>query len=102
MLWAERKDSALRGAVQNIMAMENCVLCRGTGWKMVPRQDGAGLAAAACDCGVVERARIPKRYTDCDFESYVTDLTDGKNYTSQQTASLKQVKMVTQAFVRDY
>jgi len=24
------------------------------------------------------RAKIPKRYEHCDFESYVTDLTDGR------------------------
>jgi DNA replication protein DnaC len=91
------------------MPIDDCLLCRGTGWKMVPRADGAGLAAVSCDCGMMERAsrvmgraKIPKRYADCDFESYVTDLSDGKTYSVQQTASLKQVKMVTQAFVRDY
>jgi len=28
------------------MAIENCQLCRGTGWKMVARPDGAGTMAA--------------------------------------------------------
>jgi DNA replication protein DnaC len=92
------------------MALENCPLCRGTGWKLVARDDGArGNVAVACDCGmeerasrVMERARIPKRYEHCDFESYVTDLVDGKTWTTQHAQSLKQAKLLTQAFVRDY
>jgi DNA replication protein DnaC len=51
---------------------------------------------------VMERARIPKRYEHCDFESYVTDLTDGKTWTAQHAQSLKQAKLLTQGFVRDY
>jgi len=92
------------------MALENCTLCRGTGWKLVRRTDGAaGSVAVACDCGmqeratlVMERARIPKRYEHCDFESYVTDLADGKTWTTHHAQSLKQAKLLTQAFVRDY
>src|ERR1700675_111098 len=92
------------------MALENCTLCRGTGWKLVQRPDGAaGKVAIACDCGmeerserVIERAHIPKRYEHCDFESYVTDLADGKTYSSQQAESLKRAKLFAQSFVRDY
>ncbi len=92
------------------MALENCTLCRGTGWKLVARADGArGSVAVACDCGmedravrVMERARIPKRYEHCDFESYVTDLVDGKTWTAQHGQSLKNAKLQTQGFVRDY
>src|SRR5216684_8761014 len=88
------------------MALENCTLCRGTGWKLVPRADGApGSVAVACDCGmqgravrVMERARIPKRYEHCDFESYSTDV----GATQQETESLKQAKMLVQGFVREY
>jgi DNA replication protein DnaC len=92
------------------MALENCALCRGTGWKLVPRTDGLrGTVATACDCGmeqraaqVMERAHIPKRYEHCDFESYVTDLVDGKTWTAQHGQSLKQAKLVAQGFVREY
>jgi DNA replication protein DnaC len=92
------------------MALENCSLCRGTGWKLVPRADGLrGSVAVPCDCGmeeraarVMERAHIPKRYEHCDFESYVTDLADGKTWTPQNCQSLKQAKLLTQGFVRDY
>jgi len=92
------------------MAIENCTLCRGTGWKLVPRADGSrGSVAVACDCGmedraarVMERAHIPKRYEHCDFESYVTDLVDGKTWTAQHSQSLKNAKLQTQGFVRDY
>lgn len=92
------------------MALENCPLCRGTGWKLVPRPDGAaGKLAVACDCGmeqraerVIERAHIPKRYENCDFESYETDLADGKNYTPQHASSLSNAKRTAQCFVRDY
>src|SRR5260370_1183577 len=92
------------------MALENCTLCRGTGWKLVPRSDGVrGNVAVACDCGmeeratrVMDRARIPKRYEHCDFESYVTDLTDGKTWTAQHSQSFKQANLLTQPFLRDY
>jgi DNA replication protein DnaC len=77
---------------------------------LVARADGApGSVAVACDCGmeqralrVMERARIPKRYEHCDFESYVTDLADGKTWTAQHTASLRQAKLWTETFVREY
>jgi len=92
------------------MAIENCTLCRGTGWKLVARPDGAsGSVAVACDCGmqdratrVMERARIPKRYEHCDFESYVTDLTDEKTWTDLHTISLKLAKLLTEGFVSGY
>jgi DNA replication protein DnaC len=109
------------------MALENCPLCRGTGWKLVPPNtpnpdhefvsvdvqpgfaQGAPRMAVACDCTmeeragrVMERARIPKRYEHCDFESYVTDLTDGKTWMPQHAHSLKQAKLFTQGFVREY
>jgi DNA replication protein DnaC len=92
------------------MDLENCPLCRGTGWKLVPRPDNpAGRVAIACDCGmeqraerVIERARIPKRYEHCDFESYETELADGANYTPQHAEVLKRAKLIAQAFVRDY
>jgi DNA replication protein DnaC len=92
------------------MALENCPLCRGTGWKLVPRPDGApGKVAVACDCDmeqraerVIERAHIPKRYEHCDFESFVTELADGTTYTSQQASSLQRAKMTAHSFVRDY
>jgi DNA replication protein DnaC len=91
------------------MALENCGLCKGTGWKMVARADGASRVAVACDCGmreraerVMERARVPKRYEHCDFESYVTDLTDGKTWTTHHAQSMKQAKLLTQGFVREY
>ena len=92
------------------MAREDCALCKGTGWKMVPRKEGVvGQMAVACECGMeeraeklMERARVPKRYEHCDFESYATDLADGKTWTAQHEQQLKQAKLLTQGFVRDY
>jgi DNA replication protein DnaC len=77
---------------------------------MVARKDGTpGQMAVACECGmeeraekVMERARIPKRYEHCDFESYSTDLTDGKTWLPQHEQSLKHAKMEAQGFVREY
>jgi len=92
------------------MAREDCALCRGTGWKLVARKDGTpGSVAVACECGmesrasvVTERARIPKRYEHCDFESYSTDLGGEKTWTAQHEQSLKQAKVLVRGFVRDY
>jgi DNA replication protein DnaC len=77
---------------------------------MHARRDGlAGQVATPCDCGmqeragrVMERARIPKRYQHCDFESYVPDLADGKTYTTQHVESMRNAKMLVQGFVRNY
>src|SRR5499427_2567273 len=92
------------------MAKEDCPLCRGTSWKLVARKDGMpGNVAVPCDCGLEERAevamgraRIPKRYEHCDFESYATDLADGKTWTAHHEQALKQARLLTQGFVRDY
>ncbi len=92
------------------MAREDCALCRGTGWKLVARKDGTpGNMAVACECGmeqragvVMERARIPKRYEHCDFESYVVDLADGKTWTAQHDQSLKNAKLTVQGFLSSY
>ncbi len=72
----------------------------------MPRADGAASSVAvACDCGmqeravrVMERARIPKRYEHCDFESYSTEVAS----TQQERLSLQQAKLSAQSFVRDY
>jgi len=91
------------------MALENCRLCRGTGYKMIARPDGAGSMAVACDCGmeerasrVMDRARVPKRYEHCDFESYATDLADGKTYSARHGDELKRAKLNAQGFVKNY
>lgn len=87
------------------MAREDCPLCRGTGWKVVARKEGPpGAIAVPCECGmeqraekVMERARIPKRYEHCDFESFSTDIG-----APQQQQSLKHAKLKVEAFLRDY
>lgn len=87
------------------MPLENCQHCQGTGWKLVARNDGPGKFAVACNCGdgeraalSMDRARIPKRYEHCDFESYSTEV----GQTPAQCQSLKQAKLLAQGFVRDY
>src|SRR5258708_13312706 len=77
---SEKECWAKAGAYtdKTIMALENCTLCRGTGWKLVPRADGAeGRVAVACDCGMEDRAprgmegpRIPKPYDNSHFKRY--------------------------------
>jgi DNA replication protein DnaC len=92
------------------MALENCTLCQGTGWKVLPRKDGsAGKMAVPCDCGmedrakrIIERARIPKRYENCDFESFITDLSDERSYTPAAARNLKEAKFQAECFARDY
>lgn len=87
------------------MAREDCALCRGTGWKLVARKDGTpGQVAVACECGmeeragiVMERARIPKRYEQCDFESFSTDIG-----TASQQQSLKNAVLQVRGFLQDY
>ena len=51
-----------------------CPLCFGSGMEVVP-----GKGARTCECrkqkshtNLLDKARIPKRYTDCHFQSYAT------------------------------
>jgi len=87
------------------MPLENCQSCHGTGWKLVARPDGPGKFAVACDCSTgeraaltMDRARIPKRYEHCDFESYSTDV----GQTPQHASSLKEAKLQATGFVQNY
>ena len=50
----------------------------------------------------MERARIPKRYEHCDFESYETNLADGKSYDPAARRIAEAGKVLMQSFVRDY
>jgi DNA replication protein DnaC len=56
----------------NLRAPEGCPKCHGTGWERMP-----DARVRRCDCRMVARtsnlvvaARIPRRYDDCDFDSY--------------------------------
>lgn len=78
---------------------------------------GAGHSASAglprmavpCECTfadkhsrVLERARLPKRYQHCNFESYDTDLYESKTQAAAWNKSLAQAKVIVQGFARDF
>ncbi|MGC1107144.1 MAG: ATP-binding protein [Candidatus Acidiferrales bacterium] len=74
----------------------------------------AGLPrmAVPCECTfadkrsrMLERARLPKRYQHCNFESYDTDQYDRETHGGDATGwsrSLAQAKLVVQGFARDF
>jgi DNA replication protein DnaC len=93
------------------MARPDCPDCTGTGWKTVevsgPR--GAVRQAVLCGCtregreeSLYERARIPKHYRHCDFESYDTDLQHEGSQAAAWNRNLKQARLLAEAFVREY
>jgi DNA replication protein DnaC len=117
------------------MADANCKLCGGSGWKTVERvaadepaqrvaltsASGNGAAAARsrlvwavpCDCAgndraarVLERARIPQRYQQCDFENFGTDWPslqyDNVPEATAWSRSLEQARLVVATFAREY
>lgn len=116
------------------MAKADCGLCSGTGWRVVENPegnehaqrfataDGARAGAAAgeprivwavpCECTetdrqsrILERARLPKRYLHCNFESYDTDQYDAESHGREAedwNRSLAQAKLVAQGFARDF
>lgn len=74
-------------------------------------KSGGGLPrlAVPCDCTVsdrrariFERARLPKRYLHCNFESYDTDLYERERDANTWNQSLEQAKIVVQGFARDF
>lgn len=68
--------------------------------------------AVPCECTradkrsrLLEKARLPKRYEHCNFESYDTDQYDRETYGAEAPAwnrSLAQAKVVVQGFARDF
>lgn len=79
---------------------EVCLTCGGMGMVVVRRADGR-FAAEPCDCrhearvdALLERARIPRRYQHCLFESYETG--------SLFDPSLVAAKLMARRFVEDY
>jgi len=60
------------------VAAEICPLCSGTGWKSVA--NGSGTRVARCTCrlqsrtqGLLNAARIPKRYEHCELSNFDFD-----------------------------
>lgn len=112
------------------MAQPQCPLCGGTGWRIVERTEAAdsrvhdrrsvsqssahaalkSACAVPCDCSETDRAsrslaraRIPRRYEHCDFDSFVTDLwEDDRPSGADFDRSLAQAKLVVQGFARNY
>ncbi|MFZ0662961.1 MAG: ATP-binding protein [Acidobacteriaceae bacterium] len=79
---------------------EVCPKCDGMGMVVARRADGR-FAAEPCDCrhdvradALLQRARIPKRYEHCLFESYETG--------SLFDPSLVAAKLMARRFVEDY
>jgi DNA replication protein DnaC len=96
------------------MARADCPECGGTGWKTVesPAVAGAGGSvreAVLCACtregredSLYERARIPKHYRHCDFESFESDLPHEGPNAADWNRSLKQARLLVEAFAREY
>ncbi|HWF13648.1 MAG TPA: hypothetical protein VG272_07935, partial [Candidatus Acidoferrales bacterium] len=113
------------------MAQPDCPICSGSGWKTVERvseeenlkrvswekpYEGTNITrrvwAVPCDCTgkdratrVLNRARIPDRYQNCDFESFEKDVYDIGIHGPDAPAwnrSLEQAKVVTEGFARNY
>jgi DNA replication protein DnaC len=93
------------------MARPDCPECGGTGWKTVESQgaDGAVREAVLCACtregredSLYERARIPKHYRHCDFESFESDLPHEGPNAAAWNRSLKQARLQVEAFAREF
>jgi len=65
--------------------------------------------AVPCDCvgndrttRAIARTRLPKRYEHCDFSNFDTDAYDGEPGADVWNRSLKQTRIVVEAFAREF
>ncbi len=65
--------------------------------------------AVPCDCvgedrttRALARTRLPLRYEHCDFENFDTDVYESEPEAEHWNRSLKQARIVMEAFARDY
>ncbi|MGH9691389.1 MAG: ATP-binding protein [Candidatus Acidiferrales bacterium] len=114
------------------MAQPDCLICQGSGWKVVERKaEGAQAFASAetarpgasqgepnmvwavpCDCTMGDRteralakARVPERYRHCDFDNFEADNEIDHVSREQLEAwnrSLAQAKLVVQRFAEEF
>jgi DNA replication protein DnaC len=93
------------------MPKPECPQCHGTGWRTVETRGerGASRQAVPCECSaatraeaILERARIPRRYWDRNFDNYETDLPYDDAKATAWNRSLSQAKTLLQAFVREF
>jgi len=93
------------------MARADCPECGGTGWKTVESQGAGGAVreGVLCACtrqgredSLYERARIPKHYRHCDFESFESDLPHEGSDAEDWNRSLKQARLLVEKFAREY
>ncbi len=93
------------------MKQTECPKCSGTGWRTVERESRRGTVrrAVPCDCTAaerknapLERARIPKRFLDRDFDNFETDVQYDEPEAAAWNRSLQQAKLVVQGFAREY
>ncbi|MHB8541799.1 MAG: ATP-binding protein [Candidatus Acidiferrales bacterium] len=80
-----------------------------TGANNIEANGPKAVWAVPCDCTVgdrhsriLERARLPKRYLHCNFESYDTDLDYSGADVVTWNRSLEQAKLIVQGFARDF
>lgn len=85
------------------MAKTDCPQCEGTGWKPV-ETDGV-RRMVPCDCvegerttKLLQRARVPRRYEHCDFESFEIR----KDASGAPNRNLEWAKTVGRRFVEEY
>ena len=129
-----RLARAARNAYSSSMAKADCPQCSGTGWRVVENpaeneharrfapanaaRSGSAVGepktvwAVPCECTeidrnsrILERARLPRRYMHCNFESYDTDQYDPETHGAEAPAfnhSLAQAKLVVQGFARGF
>ncbi len=94
------------------MARADCPDCGGTGYKTVESRAAGGAAvreAVLCACtqdgreeSLFERARIPRHYRHCDFQSFETDLQHQDSRAEAWNASLAKAKVLVESFAREY
>ena len=75
-----------------------CPICNDTGWKSV--RDGVNHRVTRCNCAnatrtkyLIEQAKFPPRYEDCDLASYDTD---------GAQRGLAVAKMAAEKFIANY
>lgn len=82
-----------------------CPVCGGTGWKPAEQAEGRTATVTRCECQSaasseekLRAARIPPRYTHCDFMGFATGGLENPTYND----SLQGARVMAEGFAREY